>query len=77
VELLRADTNVFLGGTFFHFGTENDFGGVWLNTYGGRWKRLSYYSVAGMYGGNVRHEHAAGHLVDDRRQNVPAGGRSP
>jgi len=49
---------------------------VWLNTYGGRWKRLSYYSVAGMYGGNVGTTRRR-HLVDDRGQNVPAGGRSP
>jgi hypothetical protein len=48
---LTADHGDFLGGTMFNFGTENDFGGVWLNVISGGWKRLTYYSVAGMYGG--------------------------
>ncbi len=72
---LTSDTGVNLGGTFFHYGTENDFGGVWLNVTPNRWKRLAYYSIRSMYGGDpapntppVISSMAVG-------QNVPAGGR--
>ncbi|WP_239133858.1 discoidin domain-containing protein [Rugosimonospora africana] len=50
---LMSHTGVALGGTWFHYGIENDFGGVWLNTFTGGWRRLAYYSVAQMFGGNA------------------------
>jgi hypothetical protein len=74
---LTADHGDFLGGTFFHFGTENDFGGVWLNTYGGAWKRLSFYSVAGMYGGSPGTNTPPVITSMTAGQNVPAGGTFP
>ncbi len=44
-------TGVGLGATMFHYGDENDFGGVWFNVRPSGWKRLTYYSVAKDYGG--------------------------
>ncbi len=43
---------VALGGTMFHYGTEQDFGGVWFNLVPGGLHRLSYFSVAQAYGGH-------------------------
>ncbi|GEL94604.1 Ig-like domain repeat protein [Cellulomonas composti] len=48
---IRSNSGVALGATMFHFGTESDFGGVWLNLLTGGEKRLSYYAVAQAYGG--------------------------
>ncbi len=44
-------TGVGLGATLFNYGIENDFGGVWFNLITGHWRRLSYYSVRQLYGG--------------------------
>ena len=49
---LMSHHGVALGGTLFHYGTEQDFGGVWFNLLPGNEKRLSYYSVARTYGGS-------------------------
>ncbi|MGH3880305.1 MAG: discoidin domain-containing protein [Actinophytocola sp.] len=48
---LMSHGGVALGGTLFHYGTEQDFGGVWFNLLPGNERRLSYYSVARTYGG--------------------------
>jgi hypothetical protein len=48
---LMSHRGVALGATLFHYGTEQDFGGVWFNLLPGNEKRLSYYSVARAYGG--------------------------
>jgi len=40
---LMAHDGVALGATLFHYGTEQDFGGVWFNLLPGNEKRLSYY----------------------------------
>ena len=42
---------VWFGGTEFHYGLENDFGGVWLNTFTGGWHRLGYYALQKAYTG--------------------------
>ncbi|MCW2860928.1 MAG: hypothetical protein JWP48_2636 [Actinoallomurus sp.] len=42
---------VALGATMFHYGIEQDFGGVWFNLIPGGLKRLSYYAVQQAYGG--------------------------
>lgn len=39
-----------LGATFFHYGTEGDFGGVWFNVIPGGNKRLGYYALAQAWG---------------------------
>ncbi len=44
---------VWLGGTEFHYGLENDFGSVWLGVYSGGWHRLGYYSLRTAFGGSA------------------------
>jgi nitrogen fixation protein FixH len=44
---------VALGATEFHYGLENDFGGVWLNTFTGGWRRLGYYALKQAYTGQA------------------------
>ena len=44
---------VALGATEFHYGLENDFGGVWLNTTTGGWRRLGYHAMRQAYTGQV------------------------
>lgn len=39
-----------LGATFFHYGAEGDFGGVWFNVMPGDNKRLGYYALAKTWG---------------------------
>ncbi|QEO15101.1 coagulation factor 5/8 type domain protein [Agromyces intestinalis] len=50
---LREHDGVALGATFFHFGLEGDFGGVWFNVIPGGNKRLGYYTVADMWNGSA------------------------
>jgi hypothetical protein len=52
-DCLMAHEGVALGATMFHYGLEDDFGGVWFNLLPGGERRLSYYAVAEMYGGQV------------------------
>ena len=42
-----------LGATFFHYGLEGDFGGVWFNVIPGGNKRLGYYALAKTWGKNI------------------------
>ncbi|WP_432253916.1 discoidin domain-containing protein [Streptomyces sp. HNM1019] len=44
---------VALGATMFHYGTEDDFGGVWFNLLPAGQKRLSYYAVKKAYGADT------------------------
>ncbi len=74
---LTSHTGVALGGTYFHYGVENDFGGVWLNVTPGRWKRLSYYAVRQMYGGAPASNTPPVISGMTAGQNVPAGGQFP
>ncbi len=48
---IQAHSGVALGATFFHYGLEGDFGGIWFNVLPGGNKRLSYYAIAKAYGG--------------------------
>ncbi|MBA2396110.1 MAG: discoidin domain-containing protein [Ktedonobacteraceae bacterium] len=50
---ITGHTGVALGATLFHYGIENDFGGIWFNLIPGRWKRLSDFTVAQLYGGHI------------------------
>ncbi|MCQ8188610.1 discoidin domain-containing protein [Streptomyces rugosispiralis] len=56
---------VALGATMFHYGTEDDFGGVWFNLLPAGQKRLSYYAVKRAYG------------ADTSRDNTPPVISSP
>jgi exo-beta-1,3-glucanase (GH17 family) len=73
---INAHPTVALGATEFHYGLENDFGGVWLNTFTGGWRRLGYYSLAKAYTGqnpaNTPPE-ITGMSVSNQT-SVPAGG---
>ncbi|BBJ38788.1 hypothetical protein SSPO_015060 [Streptomyces antimycoticus] len=40
----------------FHYGTEDDFGGVWFNLLPAGQKRLSYYAVKEAYGADTSHD---------------------
>jgi hypothetical protein len=73
---LTAHTGVALGGTLFHYGTEQDFGGVWFNLVPGNEKRLSYYSVAAAFGGNPggNTPPVISRMDLSRVTDVPAGG---
>jgi exo-beta-1,3-glucanase (GH17 family) len=50
---IRSHPGVALGATEFHYGLENDFGGVWLNVTTGGWRRLGYYALLSAYSGQV------------------------
>jgi hypothetical protein len=48
---IKAHAGVALGATEFHYGLENDFGGVWLNVTTGGWRRLGFYALKQAYSG--------------------------
>ncbi|MFC4856886.1 discoidin domain-containing protein [Actinophytocola glycyrrhizae] len=75
-DCLTAHTGVALGGTLFHYGTEQDFGGVWFNLVPGGEKRLSYYSVAAAFGGDAgaNTPPVISRMNLSRVTDVPAGG---
>ncbi len=50
---ITGHTGVALGATLFNYGIENDFGGVWFNLMTGHWRRLSDFTVAQLYGGQI------------------------
>lgn len=52
-DCITGHTGVALGATLFHYGLEDDFGGVWFNLLPGGDKRLSYYAVKEAYGGDT------------------------
>ncbi|AEV85853.1 hypothetical protein ACWT_4834 [Actinoplanes sp. SE50] len=73
---ITAHPGVALGATEFHYGLENDFGGVWLNTFTGGWRRLGYGALAKAYTGralaNTAPEITA--MTVSNPAAVPAGG---
>lgn len=73
---LMSHTGVALGGTLFHYGTEQDFGGVWFNLVPGNEKRLSYFSVAAAFGGTppANRPPEITRMDLSRVTDVPAGG---
>lgn len=48
---ITGHTGVSLGATMFHYGLEEDFGGVWFNLLPGGQKRLAYHEVKRLYSG--------------------------
>jgi exo-beta-1,3-glucanase (GH17 family) len=73
---IKGHPGVALGATLFHYGLENDFGGVWLNTTTGGWRRLGYQAVREAYTGqsmsNTAPEITA--MSVGNQTSVPAGG---
>ncbi|GAB3432662.1 discoidin domain-containing protein [Actinophytocola sediminis] len=72
---LMAHQGVALGGTLFHYGTEQDFGGVWFNLLPGNEKRLSYYSLARAFGGATPANTPPVITSMSTLGDVPAGGQ--
>lgn len=68
---------VALGATMFHYGTEDDFGGVWFNLLPAGQKRLSYYAVKKAYGADTSRDNTppvlSGPAVDGDATKVEAG----
>ncbi|WP_344290643.1 discoidin domain-containing protein, partial [Streptomyces synnematoformans] len=67
---------VALGATLFHYGIENDFGGVWFNLTPDRQRRLSYYAVKEAYGGDPSGDNTPpviSGLAAENAGAVPAG----
>ncbi|MFB6395645.1 discoidin domain-containing protein [Polymorphospora sp. A560] len=50
---VKSHPGVALGATEFHYGLENDFGGVWLNVTTGGWRRHGYHSLKRAYSGQT------------------------
>ncbi|MFF7196776.1 discoidin domain-containing protein [Streptomyces sp. NPDC088197] len=69
---------VALGATLFHYGNEDDFGGIWFNLVPDGLKRPSYYAVKRAYGGNTSGDNqpplVTDMTVDNATSGVPAGG---
>jgi hypothetical protein len=73
---VNAHPTVDLGVTEFHYGTENDFGGIWLNTYTGGWKRLGYAALQKAYTGQApaNTPPEINSMTVSNQTAVPAGG---
>ncbi|MFJ6198129.1 discoidin domain-containing protein [Micromonospora sp. NPDC092111] len=73
---IKSHPGVALGATEFHYGLENDFGGVWLNTTTGGWRRHGYHALRRAYTGqasaNTPPEITA--MTVTPQTAVPAGG---
>jgi hypothetical protein len=74
---VHGHTGVALGATEFHYGLENDFGGVWLNTTTGGWRRHGYHALRKAYTGqpapNTPPEITS--MTVGSQTAVPAGGK--
>ncbi|MEV6013599.1 discoidin domain-containing protein [Streptomyces sp. NPDC051976] len=68
---------VALGATLFHYGNENDFGGIWFNLVPDGLKRPSYYAVTKAYGGNTAGDNLPPQVTDmnvsGANDGVPTG----
>jgi F5/8 type C domain/NedA-like, galactose-binding domain len=72
---IKAHPGVALGATEFHYGLENDFGGVWLNTFTGGWRRLGYGALKQAYTGSPLADTAPQitSMTVSNQTSVPAG----
>ncbi|MEU9089829.1 discoidin domain-containing protein [Streptomyces sp. NPDC048428] len=75
---ITGHTGVALGATMFHYGVEDDFGGVWFNLLPGGEKRLSYYAVKKAYGADTSGDNTPPVITDmaveGATTGVPTGG---
>ncbi len=75
---ITSNPGVSLGATLFHYGNEDDFGGIWFNLVPDGLKRPSYYAVKRAYGGDTSGDNlppqVTGMNVTDATTGVPAGG---
>ncbi|GIF48520.1 F5/8 type C domain-containing protein [Asanoa ferruginea] len=76
---IKSHPGVALGATEFHYGLENDFGGVWLNVTTGGWRRLGFHALRQAYTGqpsaNTPPEIST--MTVGSQTAVPAGGTFP
>lgn len=73
---VKSHPGVALGATEFHYGLENDFGGVWLNTFTGGWRRLGYHALKQAYSGqpSTNTPPEINSMTVSSQTAVPAGG---
>jgi hypothetical protein len=75
---VTSHQGVALGATLFHYGTEDDFGGIWFNLVPDGLKRPSYYAVKKAYGGDTSGDDQPPLVTDmtvsGATDGVPAGG---
>ncbi|WP_435178496.1 discoidin domain-containing protein [Actinacidiphila sp. bgisy145] len=75
---ITSHQGVALGATLFHYGTEDDFGGIWFNLVPDGLKRPSYYAVKKAYGGDTSGDDqpplVSDMTVSGATDGVPAGG---
>ncbi|WP_435127802.1 discoidin domain-containing protein [Actinacidiphila sp. bgisy144] len=75
---VTSHQGVALGATLFHYGTEDDFGGIWFNLVPDGLKRPSYYAVKKAYGGDTSGDDqpplVSDMTVSGATDGVPAGG---
>ncbi|WP_326736671.1 discoidin domain-containing protein [Streptomyces sp. NBC_01022] len=75
---ITGHPGVALGATMFHYGVEDDFGGVWFNLLPGGEKRLSYYAVKKAYGADTSGDNTPPVITDmaveGATTGVPTGG---
>jgi hypothetical protein len=73
---IKSHPGVALGATEFHYGLENDFGGVWLNTFTGGWRRLGYHALRQAYTGqaSANTPPEINSMTVSNQTAVPAGG---
>nr|WSX77077.1 discoidin domain-containing protein [Streptomyces sp. NBC_00899] len=76
---VTSHQGVALGATLFHYGNEDDFGGIWFNLVPDGLKRPSYYAVKRAFGGSTSGDNLPPQVADmsvaDATTGVPAGGR--
>ncbi|MHA4815533.1 discoidin domain-containing protein [Streptomyces aculeolatus] len=75
-DCVTGHTGVSLGATLFHYGIEDDFGGVWFNLTPDKQRRLSYYAVKEAYGGDTGGDNTPpviSGLAAENAGAVPAG----
>ena len=73
---ISGHTGVALGATMFHYGVENDFGGVWLNVTTGGWRRQGFHALKQAYTGQPTGNTPPRitSMTVNSRTAVPAGG---
>ncbi|MFI6946718.1 discoidin domain-containing protein [Streptomyces sp. NPDC050422] len=70
---ITGHTGVALGATMFHYGVEDDFGGVWFNLLPGGEKRLSYYAVKKAYGADTSGDNTPPVITDMAVEGATTG----
>ncbi|MER6345833.1 discoidin domain-containing protein [Streptomyces sp. NPDC001595] len=76
-DCVTGHRGVALGATFFHYGIEHDFGGIWFNLVPDGLKRLSYYALKRAYTGTAGNDNTPpviSNMTVSPASSAPAGG---